>query len=202
MSNNKCPKCGEKLSFFYLKQNCPKCGANLLYYDFENRLEEDHINAMKEEKAVKDFLYRIKLSSVGGAFQIIRLISFFIPIGLLFTTLFKLENTGISAITYLDFKNIDLSNILYLLPLITIAFVVIYSLVAIIFSLFSAGKNSFVRNIIVESFQIIVFVALIIFANSKGLKIGYGSILIILFYIIQNILTYFANNNIKKQLEK
>ena len=25
--DNKCPKCGEKLSVFYLKETCPKCGA-------------------------------------------------------------------------------------------------------------------------------------------------------------------------------
>lgn len=46
--DNKCPKCGEKLSLFYLKEECPKCGANILYYDMERRLEEDADKAEAE----------------------------------------------------------------------------------------------------------------------------------------------------------
>ena len=46
--DNKCPKCKEKLSVFYMKQNCPKCGANLLYYGIEDRLKEDAEKAKKE----------------------------------------------------------------------------------------------------------------------------------------------------------
>ena len=29
---NKCPKCGAKLSVFYLKPECPKCGCNIMNY--------------------------------------------------------------------------------------------------------------------------------------------------------------------------
>ncbi len=46
--DNVCPKCGAKLSIFYLKTICPKCGCNLLYYDMNNRLEEDYIKAENE----------------------------------------------------------------------------------------------------------------------------------------------------------
>ncbi len=46
--DNKCPKCGEKLSVFYLQENCPKCGANILYYNMEERLEEDAKKAEAE----------------------------------------------------------------------------------------------------------------------------------------------------------
>lgn len=46
--DNKCPKCGKKLSFFYLKENCPSCGANIMYYDMEKRLEEDSLKAEAE----------------------------------------------------------------------------------------------------------------------------------------------------------
>ncbi len=50
--DNRCPKCGEKLSIFYIKENCPKCGANILYYNMEERLEEDAVKAQAEyEKA-------------------------------------------------------------------------------------------------------------------------------------------------------
>lgn len=46
--DNKCPKCGKKLSIFYLKEECPECGTNILYYDMENRLEKDAENAEAE----------------------------------------------------------------------------------------------------------------------------------------------------------
>ena len=45
---NKCPKCGKKLSLFYIKQECDNCGCNLLYYDMENRLEQDARQAKEE----------------------------------------------------------------------------------------------------------------------------------------------------------
>lgn len=43
-----CPKCGEKLSIFYLKPTCPKCGCNLMYYNMDSRLEEDSVKAEEE----------------------------------------------------------------------------------------------------------------------------------------------------------
>lgn len=55
--DNKCPKCGKKLSFFYMKQNCPDCGTNLLYYGIEERLAED---AEKAQKEVDEFWRIIK----------------------------------------------------------------------------------------------------------------------------------------------
>ena len=35
---NKCPKCGAKLSVFYLKPECPKCGCNIMNYNMEDSL--------------------------------------------------------------------------------------------------------------------------------------------------------------------
>lgn len=46
--DNKCPKCGKKLSVFYLKEECPECGANIMYYNMEQRLEEDADKAEAE----------------------------------------------------------------------------------------------------------------------------------------------------------
>ena len=43
-----CPKCGKKLSIFYIKETCSECGCNLMYYNMESRLEEDHKKAMAE----------------------------------------------------------------------------------------------------------------------------------------------------------
>lgn len=56
---NTCPKCGEKLSVFYLKQNCPKCGCDLLYYNMEQRLEADAEKAEKEYAALDRFIDKV-----------------------------------------------------------------------------------------------------------------------------------------------
>lgn len=61
--DNKCPKCGKKLSFWYIKQNCPECGCDLLYYDMDKRLEEDAVKAEAEFEALERLLGKIKLKS-------------------------------------------------------------------------------------------------------------------------------------------
>ena len=45
---NVCPKCGKKLSIFYIKQNCADCGCDLLNYEREKHLEEDAAKAEAE----------------------------------------------------------------------------------------------------------------------------------------------------------
>lgn len=57
--NNKCPKCGNKLSVLYLKQNCPECGCDLLYYNMEENLEKDAEQAEKEFQALTKFLDKV-----------------------------------------------------------------------------------------------------------------------------------------------
>lgn len=59
--DNKCPKCGKKLSLFYLKENCPECGCNIMYYDMENRLEEDAKKAEAEFEKLDRVLGEIRL---------------------------------------------------------------------------------------------------------------------------------------------
>lgn len=56
---DKCPKCGKKLSLFYVKQTCSECGCDILYYDMDKRLEEDAIQAEKEFEALEKFLDKI-----------------------------------------------------------------------------------------------------------------------------------------------
>ena len=53
--NNKCPKCGGRLSPFYLKENCPHCGVNLLYYKLEERLEADALESARQEEKLRHF---------------------------------------------------------------------------------------------------------------------------------------------------
>lgn len=58
--DNRCPKCGAKLSIFYLKPTCPKCGCNIMYYNMDARLEKDSEKAEAEwaklEKLVPKFI--------------------------------------------------------------------------------------------------------------------------------------------------
>ena len=56
---DKCPKCGKKLTIFNIKQECPECGCDILYYDIENRLKEDAIQAEKEFEALEKILDKI-----------------------------------------------------------------------------------------------------------------------------------------------
>ena len=57
--DNKCPKCGKKLSIFYIKQNCPECNCNLVYYDMEKQLEKDAEKAEAEYAALERILLKI-----------------------------------------------------------------------------------------------------------------------------------------------
>ena len=56
--DNRCPKCGKKLSLFYIKPECPDCGCDINYYDYENRLEKDAKQAEKEFEWVEEKLNR------------------------------------------------------------------------------------------------------------------------------------------------
>lgn len=56
---NKCPKCNEKLSMFYIKQNCPVCGCNLASYNIDKELEKDAEKAEAEFKKLNDFVSKI-----------------------------------------------------------------------------------------------------------------------------------------------
>ncbi len=61
---DKCPKCGKKLSMFYIKQECPECGCDILYYDLDKRLEEDAQQAEKEFEALDSFLDKVTPSFI------------------------------------------------------------------------------------------------------------------------------------------
>lgn len=61
---DKCPKCGKKLSIFYVKQTCNECGCNILHYDMDKRLEEDAAQAEKEFENLEKFLDRITPSFI------------------------------------------------------------------------------------------------------------------------------------------
>lgn len=86
----KCPKCGVKLHIWDIKAECPKCGVNIANYDWENRLEQDAIEAEIAFAKLRETLKRFKYSFIGTKLRIARipvsvlpLFSFLLPLGTL-----------------------------------------------------------------------------------------------------------------------
>lgn len=57
---DKCPKCGKKLSVFYIKQLCSDCGCDLLNYNREAELERDAERAEAEFARLDKILGKFK----------------------------------------------------------------------------------------------------------------------------------------------
>lgn len=54
-----CPKCGKKLSVFYMKPNCPGCGCNFMSYNVNERLEADAEKAEAEYAALEALINKV-----------------------------------------------------------------------------------------------------------------------------------------------
>lgn len=196
--SNKCPKCGAKLSPFYLKPNCPSCGVNIVQYGFDERLESDKIRAEKEWERFDNFLNGLKMSSIGSPIAIVRLISFFLPIVALLIPVYKVNGAGINLISIIKSIISDSSSVFQnkamLLCFISFAAVILTSLVCAVISLFSYTKNGYKRNIILSGIQICTFIALSTAAVINGASIFAGAATVILLQI----LTLYLHKKYKK----
>lgn len=196
--SNKCPKCGAKLSPFYLKPNCPSCGVNIVQYGFDERLENDKIRAEKEWERFDNFLNGLKMSSIGSPIAIVRLISFFLPIVALLIPVYKVNGAGINLISIIKSIISDSSSVFQnkamLLCFISFAAVILTSLVCAVISLFSYTKNGYKRNIILSGIQICTFIALSTAAVINGASIFAGAAAVILLQI----LTLYLHKKYKK----
>ena len=196
--SNKCPKCGAKLSPFYLKPNCPSCGVNIVQYGFDERLESDKIRAEKEWERFDNFLNGLKMSSIGSPIAIVRLISFFLPIVALLIPVYKVNGAGINLISIIKSIISDSSSVFQnkamLLCFISFAAVILTSLVCAVISLFSYTKNGYKRNIILSGIQICTFIALSTAAVINGASIFAGAAAVILLQI----LTLYMHKKYKK----
>lgn len=200
--SNKCPKCGAKLSPFYLKPNCPSCGVNIVQYGFDERLENDKIRAEKEWERFDNFLNGLKMSSIGSPIAIVRLISFFLPIVALLIPVYKLNGAGINLISIIKSIISDSASVFQnkamLLCFISFAAVILTSLVCAVISLFSYTKNGYKRNIILSGIQICTFIALSTAAVINGASIFAGAAAVILLQI----LTLYLHKKYKKNIEE
>lgn len=200
--SNKCPKCGAKLSPFYLKPNCPSCGVNIVQYGFDERLKSDKIRAEKEWERFDNFLNGLKMSSIGSPIAIVRLISFFLPIVALLIPVYKVNGAGINLISIIKSIISDSASVFQnkamLLCFISFAAVILTSLVCAVISLFSYTKNGYKRNIILSGIQICTFIALSTAAVINGASIFAGAAAVILLQI----LTLYLHKKYKKNIEE
>ncbi len=164
-ANNVCPKCGAKLSPFYMKPSCPKCGVNLMYYKLDERLEQDAKNAAEEVRRVNEFTDMLRASTVKSPLLIIRLILFFTPLASMCLPMYRAGHKSVSLIgIILSIVNhgFDVSawSRDYLFAVLAVVCVIVFSLAVIIASLFSAKKNGFKRNMAFSILNTVVFGAL------------------------------------------
>ncbi len=83
-----CPKCKQKISLLYLKQNCPHCDVNLRFYNFEENFYRDAKKAELSVARINMFIAHIKASFIGSRLTVARLcvmllpiVSFLVPFG-------------------------------------------------------------------------------------------------------------------------
>lgn len=191
--NNNCPKCGKKISPFYMKQYCPHCNVDLLYYKLEERLEADAKESERQEKNLKKFVETVKSSSISSPVLIFRLVLFFTPLASMCLPMYS-DVSLISLIMGIINGELDIgANIM---PVISMALVVVLSLVVIISSLFSVTKNGLKRNLILSIINTVVFVVLGLIIGS----LGAGWYITLGIYIVEIILHFVCNRIIKNKL--
>lgn len=191
--SNRCPKCNEKLSPFYMKQTCPKCNTNLVYYNLDKRLEADHEKAMREQEAVDRVLNNIKTSAFGGTVQIIRFVLMFSPLLWMCLPMYKTADgtiiTLINVIMGIINGSMPFDKILgdksYLFPVLTMVCIILFSLAVIISSLFSMDKKALKRNICFSGLNWIV----LILCNGLSIlceaRVSYGVIIVMVVYALE-----------------
>ena len=178
--NNKCPKCGKKLSPFYLKQNCPHCGVDLLYYKLDERLEADAAESARQVEKLKHFTDTVKSSSVASYKHIIRLVLFFTPLLSMCLPMYRAAHKNVSLIGFIMSivnHGFDMGawSTDYLCAVLAIIFVILLSLAVIISSLFSVTKHGSLRNCVLSLINTAVFGALSmgVCLNGGAVKIGF-----------------------------
>ena len=159
----KCPKCNRKLHIWNIKAECPDCGVNIANYDWENRLEQDAIEAEIAFAKLRETLKKFKYSFVGTKLRIARipisvlpLFSFLLPLGTLSVALpFFEDKFSLNAITIvMNILNFDILGIfkapsseiigdgalMFMLSLLLVVLSVLSLLVSLVFLLLNFKK--------------------------------------------------------------
>ncbi len=116
----RCPKCNRKLHIWNFKAECPDCGVNIANYDWENRLEQDSIQAEAAFAKLHETMRKFKYSFVGTKLRIARipisvlpLFTLLLPLGTMAVSIpFCDEKITINAITLvMNIMNFDIGGI-------------------------------------------------------------------------------------------
>ncbi|MBR3149154.1 MAG: hypothetical protein IKF64_03210 [Eubacterium sp.] len=195
--NNTCPKCGEKLSPFYLKQNCPHCGVDLLYYKLDERLEADAAESERQVEKIRRFADILKASAVSTPLHIIRLVLFFTPLLSMCLTMYIADHKKVSLISFiLGIVNhgfdIGAWSRDYLFSVLAIVLVIVLSLAVIINSLFSATEHGYVRNYAFSLVNTAVFVSLSLLVCVSGGAVRAGFYVTLAIYAAELLLHFFT----------
>lgn len=196
-----CPKCGYKLRMIDIKAECPKCGVNLMYYNHQERLAEDADKAEEEHIRMQPKIDRIKFAFVGTKLSIVRLISLFIPIGMMFLPLahitvnmpHKSIDTNISVLNVvmdvimeMDFGLIfnmiagsDLTRVAFITYLLSMLFLLVAAVFAILnipFDAVSCSPKGFKRNVTLSScgiaFTVLSIISFLVFNSQLSSTFG------------------------------
>ena len=177
-----------------------------MYYDFENRLQQDAEKAAKETENIGKVLTGIRNSSIGSVITIIRLVSFLLPIAALLLPIFKIGSENITLISILKWiisaPSLSVSifgNTAFVLCFVTFGAVIVCAFVSLVNSLFSFTKNGFKRNVIISALGIIIFAGLYIAVIAAGGSIAYGFFLVLVLQILTVALHFAVNNKMNAQ---
>lgn len=117
----KCPKCNRKLHIWNVKAECPDCGVNIANYDWENRLEQDAVEAEIAFAKLHETIRRFKYSFNGTKLRIARipisvlpLLTFLLPLGTIAVSIpfYDSGNITINAISLVtNIMNFDIGGI-------------------------------------------------------------------------------------------
>lgn len=193
----KCPKCGRKLTLFDWRPNCPGCGVNIVYYNLDERLQDEADVAEAEHARLQKRIDRLKASFIGSKLTIARIFLSILPIA---TLLLPLANVNFSAAVIhggtvdTDISLISLINVVsnlnfdhlftmlgsellgnaflgYLIALGALALSLVFVLVSLFALMAACGPKGNIRNIILNSVTILLAVVSIIGFNmfSKGI---------------------------------
>ena len=125
---------------------------------------------------------------------IVRLVLFFTPLASMCLPMYG-DVSLISLIMGLVKSTVEISDAL--MPLVSMALVVVLSLAVIISSLFSATKTGFLRNMIFSGVNTVVFVVLGLIIGSMGA----GWYITLAIYILEIIMHIICNKAIKKNID-
>ncbi|MBR5233256.1 MAG: hypothetical protein IKW03_03495 [Clostridia bacterium] len=191
-----CPHCNYKLKLIDIKAECPVCGTNIPNYRWEERLDEDAVNAEKafagfnrKTKAVKNALFGTKQRIARFVLTFAPLLFFLFPMFTIETQLpFSNGRESLSMLSLiLDIVNGKLDIMAHLnlisLPESGNAFIVLYvALILVLLGIVAGVLNFFV--IILSSFGyhakgnvVLCYMSLVTFAAAAVCIVISGSMI-------------------------